>query len=184
MLRRSVIVLLCLASAAFAARPLPDVLISSPSGKGKLDLKHYRGKVIALALISTQCEDCIRLVALLDLLEKQYGPRGLQAVAAAINDDAPAETGPLVQRYRPHYPVGFLDRDSAMKLAALPPGTRPYVPIVIFVDRNGVVRYQFSAADKAMQDGEKLLRTIITGLLNEDPNKPAQRITQQAPVPH
>jgi len=183
MLRRSFVVALCLASAVYAARPLPDILIPTPGGK-KIDLKQYRGKVVPLALISTQCEDCIRLVALLDLLQKQYGPRGMQAVATAINDDAPSETGSLIERYRPAYPVGFLDRDSTMKLAGLAPGTRPYVPILIFIDRKGIVRYQFAGNDKAMQDGEKMLRTIITGLLNEDPNKPAQRITQQGTVPH
>jgi hypothetical protein len=177
------IVLLGLASAAHAARPLPDVLISTPDGN-KIDLKQYRGKVIPLALVSTQCEECIGLMGFLDVLQKQYGARGMQAVVAAINDDARTETGPLVQRYRPGYPVGFLDRDSAMKLAALPPGARPFVPIIMFVDRKGVVRFQFFGDDKALKDGEKLLRTIITGLINEDPNKPARTITQQAPAPH
>jgi hypothetical protein len=54
----------------------------------------------------------------------------------------------------------------------------------MFVDRKGVVRFQFFGDDKALKDGEKLLRTIITGLINEDPNKPARTITQQAPAPH
>jgi hypothetical protein len=180
---RSLVLIFCLTAAAYAARPLADVLIPTPDGR-KIDLKQYRGKVIPLALISTQCEDCIRLVALLSQLQKEYGARGMQAVVAAINDDAPTETGPLVQRYRPGYPVGFLDREAATKLAAMAPGTRPYVPILIFIDRKGVVRFQFYGNDNALKDGEKLLRTIISGLINEDPNKPARTITQQVPASH
>jgi AhpC/TSA family protein len=177
------IVLSGLIATAYAARPLPDVPIPTPDGR-QIDLKQYRGKVVTLALISTQCEECIGLMGLLSTLQKQYGPRGMQAVVAAINDDARTEIGPLAQRYRPGYPVGFLDRDAAMKIAALAPGTRPVVPILMFIDRKGVVRFQYFGNDQPMKDGEKFIRTIMTGLINEDPNKPARTITQQAPVPH
>jgi len=180
---RRIVVFFGLVAAAYALRLLPNIPIPGWDGK-PIDLRQYRGKVVTLVMISTQCGDCIITVGVLDKLQREYGPRGLQTVGAAINDDAPKEIASFVQRYRPGYPFGYLDRDSAVKLAAIPPGKRPFVPILMFIDRKGMVYFQFYGDDPGLKDGEKLVRSLETGLLNQDSNKPPQIVNKPGAVPH
>ena len=156
-------------TAAFAAsvgtpRPLADVPIQTPDKK-KINLKQYRGKVVLLVLISTTCDDCIRTIDILNRMQKDFGPQGLQVVTAAVNDNAPYEVAPFIARYRPTYPMGYLDRDATIKIAAVPEGVRPFVPIALFIDRKGIVQQQYYGDDAVYKDEEKVFRAVMGSLL-------------------
>jgi peroxiredoxin len=165
MLRRLAI-LLCLAAACHAKEPRPAADIPIPtSDQKKIRLKQYRGKVVILVLISTTCDDCIKTLAILNKMQKDFGPRGLQMIGAAINDNAAYSIGPFVQRYRPSFPMGSLGREDAIKMADIPPNTRPFVPVVLFIDRQGTVRLQYYGNDPVLKEQEKALRAIADSLL-------------------
>jgi len=144
---------------------LADVLIQT-TDKKKINLKQFRGKVVLLVLISTTCDDCIRTVDLLNRMQKDYGPQGFQVVAAGVNDNAPYEVAPFMQRYRPAYPMGYLDRDATIKIAAVPANVRPFVPIAMFIDRKGIVQQQFYGDDPIYKDEEKAFRAIAASRIN------------------
>lgn len=169
-------IFLCLTAMASAAtpRPLANVTISTADQKG-INLRHYRGKVLIVALFSTTCEDCIKTLDVLNAIQKEFGPRGLQVVAAAVNPNAAYLVEPFVERYHPAYPTGFLDEDSTMKLAGFTRDTHPFVPIVMFVDRGGTVRVQYFGNDPALKQQEKTFRTNVENLLKYFPKQAAKR---------
>ena len=147
-------------------RPLPDVPISQAGGK-KLDLKQYRGKALVLTLISTTCVHCGEVIDLLNKIQQEEGPRGLQVVVAAGDDKASALIGAYAAAHKPNYPFGYVDRPGLIKLADLKPKVRPFVPIMLFVDAKGVVRVELFGNDPLMTKPEGIIRSTIRELLKE-----------------
>ena len=178
MLKRIYFLLLMLVSAwslvtwAKVPRPLPTTAIPTTSGK-TIRLQQYKGKVMTVLLFSTRCAECIDSLEILNKAQKQYGPRGFQAVAAAVNADAPEEIKGFVDRYRPTFPTGHLGQQELISFADLAPGQRPFVPIFIFIDHTGAVRYQYFGNEPIMKQQEKATLAIISSLLNfrDNPTK-------------
>jgi len=154
------------AYAAPATRPLPDVAIPTTT-HNVINLKRYRGKVLVVALVSTTCKQCLDTVQILEKLQRELGPKGFQAVAAAFEPNAQYLVSPMINRYRLSYPVGYLDRIGAFKLAALPDGSRPFVPILIFVDIKGLVRLQLFGDDGMLKNEESAVRLIVNNYLKD-----------------
>src|SRR5580704_16356342 len=116
--RLCVISVLLSANLADAKEPrqLAPIQIPTPAGK-KINPAQYRGKVILIAVISTTCADCIHSLEILSRVQKDLGPQGFQAIAAAGDDNAQYLVGPFIDRYRPAFPVGYLTKDEIIKLA-------------------------------------------------------------------
>jgi hypothetical protein len=167
MLKRT-LVLLCIAVAACAKtpRPISDMPIPAPGGK-QIQLKQYRGKVVLLSLITTTCTECIQTVAILNKLQKEFGPQGFQAVAAAVNLTAKDDAGPFAERYKAAFPIGYLDKPGTMRIADVGGNEKPFVPIAMFIDRVGVVHFQYFGNDPVMKDEEKSFRAIVGGMLKQ-----------------
>lgn len=168
MLRR-LLFSLCLLSVcgwAKTPRPLAEVPISTVSGP-KINLRQYHAKVVLMVVFSTHCQDCLKTLQLMNKLQKDYGKFGFQAVAAAGDDDAKSTLQEFTERYRPEFPVGYLSQQEIIKLCDVPTGKRPFVPISLFIDHNGQVRYQFYGNEGFYQREEQGMRGIIQGLLKE-----------------
>jgi thiol-disulfide isomerase/thioredoxin len=148
------------------SRRLPLVPIKTPDTKG-ISLTKYRGKELIIVLFSTECEDCIRTIKILDKIQQDFGTKGLQVVGAAINNNGPYTVGIWTDRHKPAFPVGYLDQAGAIKLAAIKPDDRPFVPIVMFVDSALTVRVQYFGDSPLFKDAsqEKALRAIADSLL-------------------
>jgi hypothetical protein len=100
-------------------------------------------------------------------LQKDYGKYGFQAVAAAGDEGARSQLQEFVDRYRPEFPVGYLNEQEIIKLCDVPSGKRPYVPISLFIDRTSQVRYQFYGDEAFYRQEEQGMRGIIQGLLKQ-----------------
>src|SRR5947207_2063281 len=73
--------------AADLPRKCPEFSLHLADGKD-LALSQLRGKVVALAFISTTCPHCQRYTQTLSAIQKEYATRGVQVLAAAFNDGA------------------------------------------------------------------------------------------------
>ena len=157
---------LVLLTAAYAKypRPLAPVPINMADGK-KMQLSAYKGKVVLFAIIATSCDHCINSLEVLKRAQKSYGPAGFQAIVAIGDANAPYLLVPFTQRYKPTFPVGYLDQSGIQKIAEVEQGKRPFVPIYMFLDRRGTVRFQFYGDDPFFKDEEKTTRIIIQNLL-------------------
>ena len=166
MLKKSIVLAAVLGvSLLFAAtpRPLADVIIPVPAGKA-IRLKAYRGKVLLVAMISTDCKTCIASIEILNRAQQDFGPQGFQVVAAAGDQNAQYMLQPFVQRYRPLFPMGYLNVDEMMKLGDIGP-KGGVAPIFLFVDRKGIVRQQVFGDNPFFKAEELSTRKVIQDLL-------------------
>jgi peroxiredoxin len=157
------------AAAVFAAtpRPLADVPIPSPTGK-PINLKQYRGKVVLMAVISQECAPCLKSIDILNRAQKEFGAQGFQVIAAVGDANAQYTLGAFTQRYRPAYPVGYLNQDQIIQLGGFTKSQQhAYVPIFIFIDRKGIVQFQVTGESPFFKDEENQTRQTVQALLKQ-----------------
>lgn len=100
-------------------------------------------------------------------LQKEYGPRGFQAVGVAFNPMANLLTPEYMKMYATTYPVGFAPLEKVHEYLQVPETFRLMVPQIVYIDRSGTIRAQSPAlGDTAMLE-EKNIRTMIENLLKE-----------------
>jgi peroxiredoxin len=164
------LLLAALASAAISAdlpRKAPEWKIEMNSGKPVL-LSQYRGKAVILAFILTACPHCQHTTGLLVKDQAEYGPKGLQVLECAINDGARNLVPNFIQTYKTNFPVGFVDDQAGLgEFVDLPPSPIPQMPILMFIDRNGMIRsvHQGSGPLLGSEKQEQNLRDEIEKLL-------------------
>lgn len=160
------------AAAANVPRPSPEYTIKLTTGR-QLLLSSYRGKVVALLFISTDCPHCADTCQMMERIQKEYGPRGFQTLAVAFNPMAIMLVPEFVQRTKVTFPVGYDERDPVLKYLEISPMFRLYVPIVVFLDRKGVIRAQHLGDDNFFSAQEKNIRATLENLLKEPAQAPA-----------
>ena len=158
--------MLAVAEGASTPRPLADITVPIANGKS-IRMSQYKGKVMVVALISSTCEHCIASLDLLGKLQTEYGPRGFQVVAVAADDNAAKMVGPLTRVRNINFPLGHLDQSTTMQLCDFNRNEHPYVPMYLFVDKKGTVRFQYNADDNFFKAEENNTRILIEGLLKQ-----------------
>jgi peroxiredoxin len=163
---------LCLLSLCFAQhtpRKCSDMPIVSSNGK-TIHISQYRGKVLMIEMMLTDCDDCLQTLQLMGRLQQNMGPRGFQAIAVSLDPNV-AAVKPFAERYRFPFPIGHLDKDPAVKFLDLNETAHPVVPYVLFVDWQGNVRFQYPANAPIFNSAEKNLSQIADGLLRQAAEK-------------
>lgn len=160
----------CSLWAAQIPRQSPDFQIQLANGK-QLKVSDYRGKVLCLAFILTTCPHCQHTTQLLEQMYPSLAPKGLAVVEAALNDNP--DIASFVSQYKVPWPVGTAGVLAALDYMQWPKDKRPLVPFLVFIDRQGVIRAQYTGADEAFFDNnqEQHMRDEIEKLLNEGGNK-------------
>ncbi len=108
-------------------------------------------------------------------IEKDLGPKGFAVVEAAVNDN-PDVPG-FIQRFQPPFPIGTAGGDAALKYLEWPQYQRPLVPLMMFIDRKGMVRAQYSGLDEKFFDDQQdqHIREVAEKLLAEGAAPPAKK---------
>jgi peroxiredoxin len=147
-------------------RPSPDFAVHlTPSGQ--VSPTQFKGKVVLLAFILTTCPHCQHSTQILSGYQKEYGPRGLQVMAAAFNEMANMLVPDFIKQFQPTFPVGYANRMDVLTYLDHSALTQMYVPIMVFIDRKGMIRYQHLGDDPFFQNQEKNVRDTIEELLKE-----------------
>jgi thiol-disulfide isomerase/thioredoxin len=148
-------------------RPSPEFVIALPNGQQEL-LSKYKGKVVVLEFLSTTCPHCQNSSKLLSKLNTELGPKGFQPIGAAINPEG--DVADFVKRFGVNFPVGKTTRDTAyayLQHSILAPTF--YVPQMVFIDRNGVIRAQYGGSDAFLSTNEEAnIRSMVEKLLAEN----------------
>ena len=155
-------------------RKVGEFAIQIPEGK-PISLAAYKGKPVLLAFILTTCPHCQHAVELLNKLQPEYAPRGLQMLASAIDQDGPEAVPRFIGNMHPPFPVGFSDPVATLNFAGYALTRLPHMPILLFIDRRGTVREQHDGAEPVYfgNQEEQNLRKSIDALLA--PSKPAPK---------
>ena len=157
------------ARAAELPRKATEYTITLSDGKSLL-LSQYKGHPVVLAFILTYCSHCQRAVGFLSKDQTEYGPRGLQVVASAIEVGAQAAVPSFLKNFQPSFPVGYSAGEAAIAFMQHPIVKVPMMPMVAFIDRQGIVRAQYEGDDPFFGDQiEQNLRNQIEALLKPRP---------------
>jgi hypothetical protein len=100
-------------------------------------------------------------------LQKEYGPRGFQTLAVAFNTLAIMLVPEFIKISGATFPVGYDERDPVFSYLQRSVTLRTYVPIMVFIDRKGIIRGQFMGDDPFFADREKNIRSMIEKLIRE-----------------
>ncbi len=168
---RSKLMALCLLPAALlSAQTIPRPAIAGYTvslDRGRqFTVGEYKGKVIAFALILTTCSHCQETSQLLSKLNSELGPRGFQPLAAAINENP--EVPRFIHDFHINFPVGTVTREtvySFLEHSVMRPALN--MPQLVFIDRAGMVRAQYSGEDSFFENQNKNIRDMVLKLLAE-----------------
>ena len=157
-----------LLSGAQTPRQAPGFQIQVPGGK-PIQLSQYKGKPVVLAFILTTCPHCQHTTGLLVKLQSEYAAKGVQVIECAVNSNADALIPDFVNTYKTNFPVGYnFDVDFILgPFLQHPPDKGPSMPILVFIDRKGMIRGQYEGADDFISspNQEQNIRAQIQKLL-------------------
>ncbi len=149
-------------------RPASDFTINLPGGKQAL-LSQYKGKTIAMAFILTYCPHCQKIVSFLSKDQNEYGARGFQVLASAIEEGAAGAVPGFIKKFNPPFPVGSNARMPVLDFLQHPIAARLIMPQIVLIDRKGMIRAQYAGDEPFLDEAQadQNLRGKIEELLNE-----------------
>jgi peroxiredoxin len=153
-------------------RPAKPLTLKTIEGQ-EVTLEQLRGKVVAVMFFSTDCPHCQTTTQLLGPMYQELKPRGLEILGLAVNPSASGNLKDFQQKFGAEFPVGLTTRSDWSAFGEFSVMHNPYVPYIIIVDRNGVVREEHPGQDRRYWlDQENNLRQSFESLLKESAKKP------------
>lgn len=150
-----------------APRPAPEFSLRMEDGSATR-LSAYRGKVVVLALLNTGCPHCQHFAQQLAVYQKEYGPRGVQILAAVFDNGAKAGLKAFRDKYVAGFPIGYSDEATVLAWLKQPVEEGYFVPIVAFIDRRGALVSRHLGDDMFFQDPDGNMRHTLDSLLKSD----------------
>ena len=168
---RSLLALLLLASSATAAtlpRQAPELAIHMTDGSQTL-LSNYKGKVVLLAFVFTTCPHCQNVTGILNGLQAEYAGKGVQVLESCFNEGAKDLTAAFKETYVRGFPVGYNEKMTVLEFLQHSAMEPYYVPILVYIDRKGMIRSQYIGDEQYLKNPEANIRASLDGLLKESP---------------
>ena len=167
----SMVLLLASALAAADAGRVSPAFQIHRADAAPLTLSQYHGKVVLLAFIDTNCPHCQALTGVISAISREYAPKGVQVLECAFNEGAKDKVAGFIHTYNPPFPVGYADRPAVLAyLKYTPNDERPlYVPHLVFLDRQGVIRQDVAGEAPFMQNPDANIRAELDKLLKAAP---------------
>jgi peroxiredoxin len=149
---------------AMLPRPATDFAINLPGNK-QIHISQYKGKTVVLAFILTYCTHCQSAIRALGNVQNEFGARGVQVLATATEDTAAAALPEFLRKFAPPFPVGFNKAGDFMSFMQHSPMLVPYMPALMFIDKDGIIRAQYEGRDPFLN--EAATETNIRAKLEE-----------------
>lgn len=146
---------LTLAAAAADAPAAPDFALPSMAGSNHR-LSEHRGEVVAVVFWASWCGDCRRELERFERLRQTYGNVGFVVLGVNLDDD-PARARALANAAGIGYPVLSDPGKDVAKTYRVDD-----LPLIVLIDRQGVVRARHDALDEREERGLMVsLRDLI-----------------------
>ena len=141
-------------------RPAAELKILEASGKTTM-LSGYRGRVVLLAFISTECPHCQRASGVFEQLSHELSGK-LQVVEVAFNEGG--DTAAFTKRFGLSFPVGVSTSDMAHDFLGITRGARLGTPQVVAIDRSGMIRAQSERLGSPILQTHDYLRELLKAM--------------------
>lgn len=146
---------LTLAAAAADAPAAPDFALPSMAGSNHR-LSEHRGEVVAVVFWASWCGDCRRELERFERLRQTYGNVGFVVLGVNLDDD-PARARALANAAGIGYPALSDPGKDVAKTYRVDD-----LPLIVLIDRHGVVRARHDALDEREERGLMVsLRDLI-----------------------
>ena len=94
----------------------------------------------------------------------------MQILGSAFTEGARNELPQFLQQLRPTFPVGWDDSATALAYLQISFMNQGYVPKMVFIDRSGMIRAQYTGEDSFFQgDMNKTIRAKLDEMLKMSP---------------
>jgi peroxiredoxin len=142
-----------------------------PDGSQKL-LSAYRGKVVVMAFMFTTCPHCQKTAGVLAKVQTEYAAKGVQVLGATFDDGAPLRINEFNRSLGLNFPCGTATRGPVLEYLGIAPNQPFFVPILVFIDKTGMIRSEYIGDEHFLLDQEVNIRAEIDKYL-----KPGGAIT-------
>jgi peroxiredoxin len=140
----------------------------------EITLNQLHGKVVAVFFFSTDCPHCQHTTTILNPIYAAWKSRGLEILGLAVNPTAASNLPDFKQKFGAAFPLGLTTRSDWSRFGEFSVMNNPYVPFMIIVDRNGMIREEHPGQDRDFWlDQENNLRQSFDALLKEPVKKPS-----------
>lgn len=131
------------------------------------DLADYRGKVVVLEIMRTNCPSCQKLAVTLERVRAKYGVK-IQVLTVVNPPDTQSTVAQFAATFGVKTPILFdSGQMSASYLRATPQNPTVHVPHLFLIDGNGMIRNDFAYSDatKSIFEGDGLYAELdrLTG---------------------
>ena len=163
-----------------AHRAAPEMDITLPDGSHKL-LSSYKGKVVCLSFFFTTCPHCQDMAKLISQqIEPEYKPKGVEFLAAAFNPEAKEQTPEFIKNYTHGvFPMGSVDRGQVLEFLQQSIMAPLYVPVMVFIDRKGLIEDQYVGDPTFLSDPPKNMRAELDRILAKPAGRTVTRISKR-----
>ncbi|MEO8025820.1 MAG: TlpA disulfide reductase family protein [Bryobacteraceae bacterium] len=150
--------------------PRPVGNMSFNSVKGKISMDKYKGKVTVLMFFHTSCAHCATTAQLLNQVRRER--RGdFEVVGVAVDESPESAVTQFIQRYKIDFPIGWVNQADFFKYTDLDPATKPFIPVVLFIDRDFQVNRQYSQDHPFFKGEPTNMRGVVNMLVLTAPGK-------------
>jgi peroxiredoxin len=147
-------------------RKAPEFTIEEPSGQ-KILLSSFKGKIVVLEFLYTTCPHCQHESQELTKMFREFGPKGVQMLGIAFNDNAAVLVDGFKQQFNVGYPVGFGKPDDVLGFLGFSMMDRYVVPQLVVIDRKGMIRAQSGPQGDVNLQDPTFMNNLINTLLKE-----------------
>lgn len=145
------------AAGGLSNRRAPGFSLQDSTGR-QHDLSDYRGKIVLVEIMQTNCPHCRTFSKILDQIKAKYGDR--VAILTVVNPpDTPASVARYLAEVKPTSPILFDSGQMAISyFKATPENPAIDLPHLFIIDANGwiVNDYGYGPKTKAIFEGKAL----------------------------
>lgn len=157
-------------------RMAPEFVIQQTNGK-QLLLSSYRGKPVVLALMYATCSHCQHAAGLLNSMQADFAAKGVQILGATFGEGDAYRVDAFIKQFQVAFPCGYSNAPSVLTFLNQPADVPYYVPILVFIDKKGMIRRQVIGDEKFLDEKDEPanIRAEVEKLL-----KPAATVTSSS----
>lgn len=142
------ILLLLLASGELSNRRAPGFSLPDPDYNHFYDLQDYRGKVVLIDIMSTNCPHCLLLASTLETLKAKYGGK-IQVISVVLPPDNAESVKKFAATNKITSPIVCdMGQMTISYFNAKPGQGHVDVPHLFLIDRQGMIKNDWDYSDK------------------------------------
>lgn len=150
------------ASGELSNRRAPGFALPDSDYKHMYDLQDYRGKVLLIEIMKTDCPNCMLLSTTLEKVKAKYGDK-VGILSVVLPPETPQNVLNYIAKNKITNPIVYDQGQMTISYFNAKPGQGHIdVPHLFIIDKSGMIRndFSYSVPDKGIFEGPRLFEEI------------------------